>query len=314
MLSQFVAVYRSLFLRLPTLLLFYTGITACGQSPSDSLQAVRERLDSLYIEEVEDRRSPDKVLHAEPLYIDLIRDLGARKGEREWNVGLGLVDNLRYDTYQALVEYEWAPIDRLGLEVELPFLFHLNTNREAGPAMTTPANRLDGLKTALQWSFYVSERYQTTLALGYINELKLADLSRWGTGSVLKGNLFNPFLIMARRWGTNVHTLLYTGPRLTRYVGASGGWSRAFDMNTNLHYMIPGTRNFVGFELNKELTTSGFHMVARPQLRVGITDRMLVGIVTGIPLKRDEQRLSTFLRLIYEPSHRHHPLVLPPGR
>jgi hypothetical protein len=28
-----------------------------------------------------------KILHAEPLYIDLIRGLGARKGEREWNVG-----------------------------------------------------------------------------------------------------------------------------------------------------------------------------------------------------------------------------------
>jgi hypothetical protein len=29
-------------------------------------------------------REPDKVLHAELLYIDLIRDLGARKGEKEW--------------------------------------------------------------------------------------------------------------------------------------------------------------------------------------------------------------------------------------
>ncbi|GCC52860.1 hypothetical protein SanaruYs_30990 [Chryseotalea sanaruensis] len=33
-----------------------------------------------------------KIDHAEPLYIDLIRDLGARKGEREWNVGLGMTD------------------------------------------------------------------------------------------------------------------------------------------------------------------------------------------------------------------------------
>jgi hypothetical protein len=46
-------------------------------------------------------------------------------------------------------------------------------------------------------------------------------------------------------------------------------------------------------------------MVARPQLRVGITDQLLVGIVTGIPFNRDQQRLSSFLRLIYEPGHRH---------
>ena len=61
-----------------------------------------------------------KVLHAEPLYIDLIRDLGARKGEKEWNVGMGMTDRLSYDSYEFLVEYEWAPINRLGLEIEVP--------------------------------------------------------------------------------------------------------------------------------------------------------------------------------------------------
>ncbi|HAI17051.1 MAG TPA: phosphoribosylformylglycinamidine synthase, partial [Xanthomarina gelatinilytica] len=44
--------------------------------------------DSLYIAEVEESKEPLKILHAEPLYIDLIRDLGARKGEKEWNIGL----------------------------------------------------------------------------------------------------------------------------------------------------------------------------------------------------------------------------------
>lgn len=48
--------------------------------------------DSLYIHQIEEAPGKHKVLHAEPLYIDLIRDLGARKGEREWNVGLGMTD------------------------------------------------------------------------------------------------------------------------------------------------------------------------------------------------------------------------------
>ena len=43
---------------------------------------------------------PDKVLHAEPLYIDLIRDLGARKGEKEWNFGYGLTDFNDFDEYE----------------------------------------------------------------------------------------------------------------------------------------------------------------------------------------------------------------------
>lgn len=34
--------------------------------------------DSLYIQEVETPLEKEKVLHAEPLFIDLIRDLGAR--------------------------------------------------------------------------------------------------------------------------------------------------------------------------------------------------------------------------------------------
>lgn len=75
-------------------------------------QLTNSEKDSIYIRQVEDYRKPDKVLHAEPLFIDLIRDLGARKGEKEWNVGLGLTDNLKFDAYEALIEYEWAPIDR----------------------------------------------------------------------------------------------------------------------------------------------------------------------------------------------------------
>lgn len=52
------------------------------------------------------KKEPAKVLHAEPLYIDLIRDLGARKGEKEWNVGMGLTDNGDFDEYSALVEFD----------------------------------------------------------------------------------------------------------------------------------------------------------------------------------------------------------------
>ncbi|MEQ8239434.1 MAG: HAEPLYID family protein, partial [Cyclobacteriaceae bacterium] len=103
-----------------------------------SAQVTDAQKDSLYIQQVEDHKEPDKVLHAEPLYIDLIRDLGARKGEKEWNVGLGLTDNLKFDSYEALIEYEWAPIDRLGLEVELPYKFYTPLNGTAND--TIPSN------------------------------------------------------------------------------------------------------------------------------------------------------------------------------
>jgi hypothetical protein len=66
--------------------------------------------------------------------------------------------------------------------------------------------------------------------------------------------------------------------------------------------MIPGTRNFVGLEFNKEINNNDFDMTIRPQMRVEITDNLLIGIVTGIPINRENQRFSSFLRLIYEPS------------
>jgi len=155
------------------------------------------QIDSLYIEEVQQNRQPVKVLHAEPLYIDLIRDLGARKGEREWNVGFGLTDKETYDEYTALVEYEWAPMDRLGLEVELPFSLHYPI---AGNT-SAPGNKLNSLKMAAQYTFLVSGEMKTSLALGYIHEFELTGFKGYENDKLFTGNIFNPFFVAAKRWG-----------------------------------------------------------------------------------------------------------------
>lgn len=259
-------------------------------------------LDSLFIYEVEnaEKNAPLKILHAEPLYIDLIRDLGARKGEKEWNIGTGITDNARYDKYEALIEYEWAPIDRLGLEVELPFSFYYPTD----PNATAPESRLNSLKLAAQYTFLVSSRHNSSMAFGYIHEFEMNEFADYGHENIFTGNLFNPFLIAAKRWGNNYHSLIYTGPTAEQHFRSSSIlWS--WQMNTNLHYMITGTRNFVGIEFNKTFTGNDFDMTIRPQMRVGIADNFLIGIVTGIPIKRETQRFSSFLRVIYEPGHRH---------
>ena len=112
--------------------------------------------DSIRIQIYEGGNDPVKVLHAEPLYIDLIRDLGARKGEKEWNLGLGVFDNLSFDSYEALIEYEFAPVNRLGLEIELPFTFYSPQQNVSKDSV--PSNQLDGLQLAGQWSFFVSEK------------------------------------------------------------------------------------------------------------------------------------------------------------
>lgn len=268
----------------------------CAQT--DSLS--KAQIDSLYIDHVEDVKGhKPKVLHAEPLYIDLIRDLGARKGEKEWNIGFGMLDNIGFDEYEMLVEYEWAVIDRLGLEVEVPFtIFSPQQNISSD---SIPSDRIESLKLAAQWSFFVSEKWATTMALGYIHEFEFSDLDNF-VQPYFDGQLFNPFFIIAKRWGANWHTLIYTGPQF--FSGFNGHENHfQYEMHSNLHYMIPGTRNFLGMEVNKYFRDGGSDVTLRPQMRVGIADNFMIGILAGVPINKRSERFSTFLRLIWEPGH-----------
>jgi hypothetical protein len=45
-------------------------------------------------------------------------------------------------------------------------------------------------------------------------------------------------------------------------------------------------------------------MTIRPQMRLTISDQTMLGIVVGVPIARENQRMSSFLRLIWEPSHK----------
>ena len=264
----------------------------------DSIKIENQILDSLYIEETEAKKEPLKLLHAEPLYIDLIRDLGARKGEREWNIGMGITDNLTFDSYELLVEYEWAPIDRLGLEIELPFL--LKAPQKGIARDDIPSDRLESFKTAFQYTFLVSDKAKTSLAFGYINELVFTELRNFGK-PLFEGNIYNPFFVAAKRWGSNYHTLVYTGPSFYRDF-ESKQWETSYEWHTNLHYMIPGTRNFIGIEVNKYLRDDkDFDLTLRPQIRVAIADNFLIGLVGGVPVARENERFSMFTRIIWEP-------------
>jgi hypothetical protein len=65
--------------------------------------------------------------------------------------------------------------------------------------------------------------------------------------------------------------------------------------------MITGTRNFIGLEVNKELAHGKLNAVMRPQMRVALAENLMVGIVSGIPLGKENRGLSSFARIIYEP-------------
>lgn len=256
-------------------------------------------IDSAYIAEYESFQGKPKVLHAEPLFIDLIRDLGARKGEAEWNVGMGLFNKKKYDEYLLFVEYEWAIIDRLGLEVEVPVNFF--TPHNGNSLSERPQNQIESIKLAAQWTFYVNTDIATSLALGYLNETFLmppSDIKR----QFFSENMYNPFIVAAKRWGNNWHSLIYAGPQIFQSFEDPSVTSR-LEWNSNIHYMLPGTRNFIGLEVNKYASRNEFFAIFRPQMRLQIKDNFLIGIVTGIPISYSNQNLSTFFRIIWEPLH-----------
>ncbi|GGF71811.1 hypothetical protein GCM10011397_13360 [Wenyingzhuangia marina] len=225
--------------------------------------------------------------------------MGARKGEREWNLGLGMTDNLNFDSYEALVEYEWAPIDRLGFEVELPFTLYSPTNNQNA---NTPSNQLNSIKIATQWSFFVNKSIATSMAIGYINEFELSDFKNFGK-PFIKGNVYNPFFVIAKRWGQDFHSLIYTGPMIEQDF-ESNEFHTNYKINSSFHYMIPNTKNFIGVEFNKVVHNHDFDMTIRPQMRLGIVDNLMIGIVAGIPIKKENERLSSFVRLIWEPKQK----------
>lgn len=286
------------------LLAFWGLMNTCAyaQQETDTLKIQKQALDSLFIEEIETPKTNQKpkVLHAEPLYIDLIRDLGARKGEKEWNLGFGMQDNRNYDEFEALIEYEWAPIDRLGLEVELPVSLYSfrNGNRNG----SIPSNKLESLKIAGQYTFLVSEKHNTSLAIGYIHQFELVDFDRLGREEPFKGNIFNPFLVAAKRWGSNYHSLIYTGPVIEKAFGNQS--TVGFEVNYNLHYMVTGTRNFIGLEVNQEILEGKSIATLRPQMRLAIAENLMIGIVSAIPIGQPDVGLGSFVRLIYEPGFR----------
>jgi len=241
---------------------------------------------------------PLKLHHAEPLYVDLIRDLGARKGEHELNVGFGMNDEKEYIAYKGFAEYEFAVANRLGLEVEVPFEMYGHTaNNAHGPL---PGNRVEGIKLATQYTFLVSKKYQTSMAVGYIQEMEFSSLPDIGHhGKLFEGTTYNPIFIAAKRLTPHIHALLYTGPVMEQLF-ETNTWNTVMEVNANLHYVFTNG-NFIGLETNMEFSEDKPSFVVRPQFKVAFSPKVSLGIVAGIPASGANHNISAMTRMIWVP-------------
>src|SRR5690625_4322675 len=248
-----------------------------------------------YAQTEEEAELSVKVHHIEPLYIDLVRDLGARKGEKELNIGGEFVNTSSYSIFKSLVEYEFAPVNRLGLEVEADFSFYDGyTDKE-----NIPGNTMDELRISAQYSFFVSPKYKTTLALGYAQIFELTDFDNYSSSTLVQELVYSPFFVAAKRWGDRFHTLILMGPQLKHKL-KNDYTDVDWQFNTSFHYELPNSSHFVGVEFNKALVDSKFEMTMRPQAKLQINKALALGIVTGFPLTKSEEKFSSFFRVIYE--------------
>lgn len=235
-----------------------------------------------------------KVKHAEPLFIDLMRDLGARKGEAEFNIGYRIANFKNKKEQSAFIEYEWAVADRLGLEVEIPMSF---TKSDLDQVI----NKIDGIKLATQYTFLVNEKRQTSLAVGYMHEMEFVNQRQFKKESALfKGFLATPFFIAAKNFN-QFSTLIYTGPEF-EYNFKNRNTQINWQLNASVHYMIPNSSHFIGIENNLRLEKGYIEYIMRPQIKVGILHNLAIGIVSGIPIKSKEFDLDFMSRIIWEPN------------
>ncbi len=242
---------------------------------------------------------PSKIKHAEPICVDLIKDLGARKGEHEVNAGFVMRYNDHYTATEGFVEYEFAPLNRLGIEVEVPF--RLSTvGRDGTAGDELPRKKVEGIKPAFQYTFLVSEKAQLSMAAGSIFELHLHSFATMRKDhNIWKGYTLSPFMVAAKRWGKHFQTLLYTGPEFYKpYAGKV--YEISYLANFSIHYMLAQS-HFVGLEINQEFLNGETVTVFNPQTKIKLSSNLSLGLATNIPLSRSNAGTGFLARIIYAP-------------
>lgn len=202
----------------------------------------------------------------EPLRFDLVRGLGARRGEFEANVlmsSTGPFDGLHWAP-----EIEWAFADRHALEFEIPM--H-NRNVEA-------------LKIAVQGTF--REQYPVFIhGWQFIGEGVLA-----GAGE------FTAIYIAGRRFGSRFSMLGMLGPSLR--VDAAG-LTADLVLNPSVFFDV-GERTTIGLENIARLRGKHSQVTTLPQIHVQLGRHFRLQAGTGVVFLAGSIRPTFSLRLVIE--------------
>lgn len=250
--------------------------------------------------------------HYMPLYLDMPAELNVKKGFKEINLAFGYADFKDFKGQRALLEYDFAPIDRLGFEIEVPFIFvqekHTVPSQDQENVIVSEEGgspeSANALRIGFIYSLYSNLASKTTLAAGYFNELEFTPFAHFGN-PLFEGNVYNPFVSVAKIWGNRFHTMIYTGTA-TKQSFEHHASSTAIRFNTIVTYRFGKNESdsFIGVECNQTWAndTNG-QMVLRPQAQIQLTGKWKIGLVASLPVATSNHlNGSGFMRIIYSPN------------
>jgi hypothetical protein len=187
----------------------------------------------------------------EPLLFDLVRPLGARKGELEVNV-LGEF-NVESDRFEWAPEIEYAFADGYAIELEFP----------------TENGRVVDYKLALQGTLGMELEY------GMIHGWQVIGLRNRKTGRYSADALYINGLRLSDKWST----LNMIGIRRTEF---SGDGENKTLLNNNLFYDV-SQRLTLGIELNHEINPRGaWRSRIVPQIHLDFSQHTTLQLGAGI--------------------------------
>jgi len=256
--------------------------------------------------------------HYMPLYLDIPAEMNVRKGYQEANIGIGYADFRDFKGQRALLEYDFAPINKLGIEIELPFIFvqekhptSVTTETESHSTEVESHSSEEGggpksanaLRVGFNYALLNVAKAKTSIGIGYFNELEFTPFEDFGK-PLFEANIYNPFIAIAKIWGERFHTMIYTGTATKQHF-EHNSFETSFRFNTIVSYRFgKGEKeNFIGIESNQTWAVgqTGL-MTLRPQAQIELTERWKIGIVAGIPIATNNHlNGSGFLRIIYTP-------------
>jgi len=253
--------------------------------------------------------------HYMPLYLDIPAEMNVEKGFKEANIGFGYADFKHFKGQRVLVEYDFAPIDKLGFEIEVPFIFVQDKNSIA-PVETVEtvenghageeggrAESGNAIRIGFHYALYSSTKSKTSIGVGYFNELEFTPFKDFGD-PLFEANIYNPFIAIAKIFGERFHTMIYTGTATKQHF-ENNTTETSIRFNTILSYRFgKGNKDsFFALESNQTWANGqNGQMILRPQAQIQLNEQWKIGLVAGIPIAtQNDLNSSGFMRIIYSP-------------